>query len=285
MHTGILPVHVSRIAGPVRSGRGGFTLIELLVVCAIVAILAALTAPAMSAARERARQIQCAANMKQLGIAFRLYQDDHAGKYPFSWEISGGNSNNWEARLGYSEVTPGVFQSYIPQTYITWNAGTFAKRLKTTMLCPTAVNKLRGMGVDMSDTDGTAHGQWGYCYNAARVDISWKAGDPPYWLPQYQGVNLDVLYQRPASCAVLCDGNASSWNSDFDWNPFTPAIDPWAAAAIDWTVVPVHGDTINVLFMDSHVQVMKVGTTAERDEFKRVWQGGIPALANPNRND
>jgi prepilin-type N-terminal cleavage/methylation domain-containing protein/prepilin-type processing-associated H-X9-DG protein len=285
MYTGTRPMKMRSSERQGRINRGGFTVVELLVVAAIISIVAALMAPALNSARESGRRAKCISNMKQLGVAFRLYQEDHGGKYPFSWEIAGGNSNNWQSRLGFDEVTPGNFKSYIPQNFITWNGGTFAKRLKTPMLCPTVVTKLKGMSVDMSDSDTLGHGQWGYCYNSSRLDISWKAGDPPYWLPQYQGVSLDILYTKPGNYAVLCDGNAASWNSDFDWNPFTPAIDPWASMAIDWTIVPVHGNSVNVLFMDAHVQSMKVSSAAEQDAFNKAWHGGIPVPANSYRND
>ncbi len=65
-----------------RTRRRGFTLIELLVVIAIIAVLAALLLPALSRAKEAAKSIACVSNLRQQGIAFRLFADDHDGTVP-----------------------------------------------------------------------------------------------------------------------------------------------------------------------------------------------------------
>ena len=62
--------------------RKAFTLLELLVVIAILGILAVILLPVMNAARESARRAQCTNNLRQIGIAWYLYLDDHDEKFP-----------------------------------------------------------------------------------------------------------------------------------------------------------------------------------------------------------
>src|SRR3712207_3080762 len=62
---------------PTRKRVKAFTLIELLVVIAIIAVLAAILFPVFARARESGRQSNCGSNLKQLGMAFIMYQQDN----------------------------------------------------------------------------------------------------------------------------------------------------------------------------------------------------------------
>ncbi len=78
---------------PSRPGAPGFSLIELLVVIAIIAILAALLLPAIARSKEQGNRVACLNNLKQLGLAWVMYADDHDGRLPpnnFVWNVDTG---------------------------------------------------------------------------------------------------------------------------------------------------------------------------------------------------
>ena len=72
-----------------------FTLIELLIVVAIIAILAALLLPSLMKAKERARIVVCANNLKQIAIAQTFYMDDNNSVFPPGEPFGGNNGLGW----------------------------------------------------------------------------------------------------------------------------------------------------------------------------------------------
>ena len=74
----------TKFLSPSRAARAAFTLIELLVVIAIIAILASLLLPALASSKEKAKTITCVNNLKQLGVAVRMYSDGNEGMLPIA---------------------------------------------------------------------------------------------------------------------------------------------------------------------------------------------------------
>jgi prepilin-type N-terminal cleavage/methylation domain-containing protein/prepilin-type processing-associated H-X9-DG protein len=103
--------------------RRGFTLIELLVVIAIIAILAAILFPVFAQAREKARQVACQSNMKQVGLGLQMYAQDYDETLP----PSPGSLANFGNPDVYSRY-PNFLGSLLPYT-----------RNRAFLRCPSAI--------------------------------------------------------------------------------------------------------------------------------------------------
>lgn len=70
--------------------KGAFTLVELLVVIAIIGILAALLLPALGKSMVKAKQTGCVSNLRQIGLGFHYFANDHGGAFPQAVNAANG---------------------------------------------------------------------------------------------------------------------------------------------------------------------------------------------------
>lgn len=220
-----------------------FTLIELLVVIAIIAILAAMLLPALSSARERARQSNCTSVLKNWGLYYQLYMQDNNEYGPCSNPAYGSNTTIWTFKLNE------------------YREGNKLDDKRGNLVCPHWAAEVgqHGMyvGYAMLEKLGSGVDDKGKVFGLTQSQISLPADTP--FLVEF--TRHSSSYSN-ANCPTASNSTASAYKFPDESTSFV---------ANAKTIVYAHNKRANTVFVDGHVESLSYQEIPNDDENLCFW--------------
>ncbi len=243
--------------------RLGFTLVELLVVIGIIALLISILLPSLAQARSQAQKLQCQSNLRQIGLAFRMYMNDSKGFLP-PVEYGGmGNGRFWVDLLSdknYLKSKPSVAGN----PYICPSAP--AQEARNPFFYGTPTSRLQDPGYMLvAGLDSKSLHATHYALNAAwdATGVWWSGAKPARpdseWFPF-------VFYPDPVSQASLPKPRSTNMSTVKDSTMVALVYDGlWLHRQYYTSFTLRHGNpkspekdkTCNFCFLDGHVESVK----------------------------